>query len=85
MIKQSFSITERNKQWLLAQVATGHYGSASEVIRDMIRERELRYQETPEQLEWLRVKLAKSIESGVSQTNPDDLLSLFKDRVKQKI
>ena len=37
-----------------------------------------------EQLEWLRAKLAKSIESGVSQTNPDDLLLLFKDRMKHQ-
>ena len=51
----------------------------------MSREREQRHQETPEQLEWLRARLAKSINGGVSQTYPDDLLSLFKDRLKQKL
>ena len=48
----------------------------------MIRERELREQETPEQINWLRAKLAKSVESGVSYTDPADLLAMFKAEMK---
>lgn len=84
MIKQSFSITERNKEWLLAQVATGQYGSASEVIRDMIREREKRYEETPEQIVAIRAALIKGKESGISHTDPADLLAIFKAKIKQE-
>ncbi len=84
MIRQSISITERNKKWLEAQVASGHFGNESEVIRDMIRERELREQETPDPIEWLRAKLAKSIESGISYTDPADLLAMFKAEMKQE-
>ena len=84
MLKQSFSITRRNREWLKAQVATGRYGSASEVIRDMIREREMRSQESPEQRQWLQEKLDRSVQSGISPTPPDDLLEQFKSRVKPK-
>lgn len=81
MIKQSFTITEQNKSWLLSQVETGQYASASEVIRDMIREREKRNSDdTKSEIEWLREKLEKSIASGVSQTDPDDLLAIFHAR-----
>ncbi|MBL4854586.1 MAG: type II toxin-antitoxin system ParD family antitoxin [Robiginitomaculum sp.] len=83
MIRQSISITERNKEWLAAQVASGHFGNESEVIRDLIREREMRHQETPEQIKWIRAKLEKSIESGVSNTDPADLLAIFKAKTKQ--
>ncbi|PHR62883.1 MAG: type II toxin-antitoxin system ParD family antitoxin [Robiginitomaculum sp.] len=84
MHKQTISITERHKNWLQAQVASGNYSNTSEVIRDMIRERELREQETPEQIKWLRAKLAKSIESGISNTDPADLLAMFKAEMKQE-
>jgi len=84
MIRQSISITERNKKWLSAQVASGHFGNESEVIRDLIREREMRYEETPEQIKWIRAKLEKSIESGISHTDTADLLAIFKAKMKQE-
>lgn len=84
MIRQSISITERNKKWLASQVASGHFGNESEVIRDLIREREMRHKETPEQIKWIREKLERSIASGVSHTDPADLLAIFKAKMKQE-
>ena len=84
MIRQSISITERNKKWLASQVASGHFSNTSEVIRDMIREREMREQETPDQIKWIREKLEQSIASGVSHTDPADLLAIFKAEMKQE-
>lgn len=82
MKKQTFSITDQHSVWLKSQVASGQFGSASEVIRDMIRERQSREFETPEQIEWLRHKLAKSRASGISDTNPEDLLAKIKAELK---
>ncbi len=84
MHKQTISITERHKDWLQAQVASGNYSNTSEVIRDMIRERELREQETPDQIKWLQNALKKGLESGVSYTDPADLLAIFKAEMKQE-
>ena len=82
MIKQTFSITERNKIWLDAQVETGLYGSASEVVRDMIRERELREQETREEIEWLRAKLTRSLQSGISEETRESRLARYQAKLK---
>lgn len=82
MKKQTFSITDQHSHWLKAQVASGAFASASEVIRDMIRERQLRQNETPEQIGWLRQKLAKSVQSGVSDKDPKELLSQIKAKMK---
>lgn len=84
MHKQTISITERHKNWLQAQVASGNYSNTSEVIRDMIREREMREQETPEQIKWLRAELKKGLDSGISDTDPADLLAKFKAEMKQE-
>jgi len=83
MIRQSISITERNKKWLQAQVESGHFGNESEVIRDLIRERESSMRQSAEEIKWLRAKLAKSIEGGISMTDPEELLPLFKARMKK--
>jgi putative addiction module CopG family antidote len=46
MIKKSISVTEQQNDWIKAQISTGHYGNDSEVIRELIRERQLREQES---------------------------------------
>ena len=47
MVKKSISVTCQQDSWIKAQIKTGHYGNESEVVRELIRERQLRDQETP--------------------------------------
>jgi len=47
MVKKSISVTGQQDSWIKAQIKTGHYGNESEVVRELIRERQLRDQETP--------------------------------------
>lgn len=42
MVKKSISVTEQQNSWIKAQIQTGHFGNESEVIRELIRERQLR-------------------------------------------
>ena len=41
MVKKSISVTVQQNAWLKAQIETGYYGNESEVIRELIRERQL--------------------------------------------
>ncbi len=45
MIKKSISVTDQQDQWIKAQIQSGHYGNESEVVRELIRERQIREQE----------------------------------------
>ena len=47
MIKKSITVTEQQDDWINAQIETGHYGNESEVVRDLIRERQIRDQTRP--------------------------------------
>jgi antitoxin ParD1/3/4 len=47
MVKKSISVTNQQDSWIKAQIKTGHYGNESVVVRELIRERQLRDQETP--------------------------------------
>lgn len=64
MVKKSISVTDQQSDWMAGQVATGLYGNESEVIRELIRERQLLQQETPQEIEAIRAKLLEAERSG---------------------
>lgn len=64
MIKKSISVTEQQNSWISAQVATGHYGNESELIRDLIRERQMQQRESTEEIAFIREKLIDAEASG---------------------
>lgn len=54
MVKKSLSLTEQQDGWIKAQIKSGHYGNESEVVRDLIRERQIREQVRPVGIEAIR-------------------------------
>ncbi len=87
MIKKSITLTEQQNDWIKAKIETGHYGNESEILRELIRERQLRENETPEQIEYIRKKLIaaeKSVEKyGYSKKSMTEILEEAKRKYKQ--
>jgi antitoxin ParD1/3/4 len=79
MIKKSITVTDQHEKFIQAQLATGQYASDSEVIRDALREKELRTAE----IDMLRAKLIASEQSGISDRTPQDIRNAAKDRLKR--
>ena len=75
MVKKSISITEQQDSWIKAQMETGHFGNESEVIRELIRERQLRQQEPAMDIEALRQALIEGEQSGRSERDVDQIWS----------
>ncbi len=73
MVKKSISVTNRQDEWIKAQIASGHFGNESEVVRELIRERQIREEETPEEIEAIRAALIKGEQSGVSKKSVDEI------------
>jgi len=73
MVKKSISVTDQQDSWIKAQIKTGHYGNESEVVRELIRERQLRDQETPAEIEAIRAALIVGEESGFSDRSVDEI------------
>lgn len=73
MVKKSISVTAQQDAWIKARIESGHFGNESEVIRDLIRERQMREQETPEQIAAIRAKLDEAEGSGVSHRTLDEI------------
>lgn len=73
MVKKSISVTEQQARWIKAQIDSGHFGNESEVIRELIRERQLRQEESPAEIEAIRRVLIEGERSGMSDRNVDEI------------
>ncbi|WP_415835980.1 ribbon-helix-helix domain-containing protein [Pseudoalteromonas mariniglutinosa] len=71
MVKKSITVTDQQEQWMQAQLATGHYASDSELLRDLIRKEQMRTSE----VEVIRQELIKAEKSGFSSRSPEDIVN----------
>lgn len=79
MVKKSITVTDQQDRWIKAQIEMGHYGNESEVVRELIRERQLREQETTREIEAIRAKLIRAEESGFTDQSPAEILKDIKN------
>ena len=84
MVKKSISVTDQQNSWIKAQIKTGHYGNESEVVRELIRERQLREQETSAEIEAIRAALIEGEESGFSNRSVDEIWEDARQRHRTK-
>ena len=82
MVKKSISVTDRQDEWIKAQIASGHFGNESEVVRELIREPQIREEETPEEIEAIRAALIKGEQSRVSKKSVDAIWAEARARRK---
>ena len=82
-VRKSISFTDAHDNWLKDQVASGQYASESEVIRDLIREKQTAYHhETPEEIEAIRKILEMAEKSGTSDRTPEQIWKETKLKLK---
>ena len=74
MIKKSITVTETQEAWIQAQLATGQYASDSEVVREALREKQMRMAE----MERIRSTLIAAEESGLSTLSKEDIRTSVK-------
>ena len=79
MVKKSITVTDQQDNWIKAQIEMGHYGNESEILRELIRERQLREQETNREIEVIRAKLIKAEVSGFTDQSPTEILKEIKN------
>jgi len=73
MVKKSISVTDKQAGWIKAQIETGLFGNESEVVRELIRERQIREQETPEEIAAIRAALVEGEKSGFTTLSVDEI------------
>jgi antitoxin ParD1/3/4 len=79
MVKKSITVTDQQDHWIKAQIEMGHYGNESEVVRELIRERQLREQEANREIEAIRARLLQAEVSGFTEQSPAEILKDIKN------
>ncbi len=78
MVKKSITVTDQQEAWIQSQLASGNYGTDSELIREALREKQARLAE----IEHIRGKLIAAEKSGFIDKDRDEILKGFKDRLR---
>ena len=72
-VKKSISVTEQQDAWIKGQIKSGHFGNESEVIRELIRERQLREEQSAAEIEAVRAALIEGEQSGISDRTVEEI------------
>lgn len=79
MVKKSVSITDKQEDWIQAQVQTGNYATDSELIREALREKQMRMDE----IEAIRTKLIAAEASGFTTMTAGEILEESKAELRR--
>ncbi len=78
MVKKSITVTDQQNEWIKSQIESGHYGSDSEVFRDLIRQRQARNAE----MDAIRRALIDAEQSGFSDKTAEEIRLESRKRLK---
>lgn len=78
MVKKSITVTDQQDAWIKSQIAAGDYGNESEVLRDLIREKQTKHAE----IEALREAIIAGERSGMSTRTPQQIVDAAKQRLR---
>ena len=80
MVKKSITVTDQQEAWIQSQLATGNYVTDSELIREALREKQLR----KEDIELIRAKLIQAEQGGFSKSTAEEILALSKQGLRRE-
>ena len=80
MATMNISVTDRMRTWVEAKVSEGEYATASDCLRDLVRER----MDLETKLTALKLDVRNGFESGVSDRSWDDLVESMKLRATRQ-
>lgn len=82
MVNNSISLIDQQKAWVKAQVETGHYGNNNKLIYELIRERQLREQESENELNRVRALLLEAEKNGFVRKSSEEIYAEIKREMR---
>ena len=80
LVRKSITVTDRQEQWIRAQIASGEYGNDSEYFRDLIR----RDQEQNAKFRALKKAIQEGLESGVGDKTVKEIWTEAEQRYRAR-
>lgn len=79
MIKKSITVTDKQNEWLQAQIELGLYASDSELLRDLIRQKQ-ENDANNLRVQAIRAALIEGERSGLSSRTPNQIKQAVLER-----
>jgi antitoxin ParD1/3/4 len=79
MIKKSITVTDKQNEWLQAQIELGLYASDSELLRDLIRQKQ-ENDANNLRVQAIRAALIEGERSGLSKRTPNQIKQAVLER-----
>jgi len=76
--RKTITLTDKQDQWIKAQIAAGEYTNDSEYIRDLVR----RDQEENAKFQALKLAIQEGLSSGVSDKSVTDIMEEVESRLR---
>jgi len=76
--RKTITLTDKQDQWIKAQIAAGEYTNDSEYIRDLVR----RDQEENAKFQALKLAIQEGLSSGVSNKSVTDIMEEVEARLR---
>lgn len=77
-VRKTITLTDKQEEWVKAQIAAGDYTNESEYVRDLIR----RDQERAEKLLRLKQAIREGLDSGVSNKTVPQIMEEVEARLR---
>ena len=80
MATMNISVTDQMRAWVEAQVGEGRYATASDCLRDLVRER----MDYEEKLSALKIAVQQGFDSGMSDQSWQEAIAEARDRIARR-
>ena len=77
-IRKTVTLTDKQDQWIKAQIEAGEYTNDSEYIRDLVR----RDQEQNDRFKALKKAIQEGLDSGISNKSVTDIMEEVEARLR---
>lgn len=81
MATMNISVTDQMRAWVEAQVGEGRYATASDCLRDLVRER----MDREAKLAALRIEIQKGIDSGPCDLTWQEAIAEVRGRISRQV
>ena len=80
MATMNISVTDQMRAWVEAQVGEGRYATASDCLRDLVRER----MDYEEKLSALKISVQQGFDSGLSDQSWQEAIAEVRERIARR-
>jgi antitoxin ParD1/3/4 len=83
VVKLKISVSDNDNNWIKSQLKTGQFSDESEIVHELIRERQSTPIETQDEIQAIRAALIEGENSGISDKTVEEIFANARQNLTQ--